>query len=124
MEDNKNIKDDVLALVTELKTYINLRSSLLSLQIRKTAAELISSISSSAVLIIFASMAFVFGSFALAYYLAEVLQSFSLGFLCVAGIYFFMLMVAFLFRKVLKNYISNTIIRELFKEENHGNNLK
>lgn len=115
--DNNNIKSDVLALITELKEYFNLRSTLLGLQIRKTAAQLISSLSSSIVLIIFASMAFIFGSFALAYYLAEELQSFSKGFLCVAGIYFFMLIVAFLFRNTLKNYISNTIIRELFKEE-------
>ncbi len=119
--ENNNIKDDILALVTDLKAYVNLRTELLSLQVRKTAAELIASIGSSAVLIIFASMAFVFGSFALAYYLADVLQSFYLGFLCVAGIYFLMLIIAFLVKNTLKNYISNTIIRELFKEEKDAN---
>jgi hypothetical protein len=121
MEEN-NIKTDVIALVTELKTYINLRSTLLSYQIRKSAAELIASLSSSVFIIIFASMSFVFGSFALAYYLAEEFGSFSKGFLCVAGIYFALLMIAFMLRKPLKNIISNTIIKELFKDENHGNN--
>lgn len=120
--ENNNIKDDILALVTELKAYVNLRSDLLSLQVRKTAAELIASVGSSAVLIIFASMAFIFGSFAFAYYLADVLQSFYLGFLCVAGIYFIMLLLAFLFKNTLKNYISNTIIRELFKDDKDANN--
>lgn len=119
--ENNNIKSDVLELINELKEYISIRSTLLSLQIKKTSAELISSIGSSLILIIFASMAFIFGSFAFAYYLAEVFNSLSLGFLTVCGIYVFMLLLAYLMRNSIKTSISNTIISQMFKEDNYEN---
>ncbi len=117
-----NIRDDVKDLVNESKAYINLRTRLLSLQLRKSSAELISSIGTSALFIVFASMSFLFASFGLAYYLADKYQSFTVGFLLVSALYFFMLMVVLLFKNTLKTYISNTIIRELFKEEEHDEN--
>jgi hypothetical protein len=117
-----NIREEVKSLVHESKAYINLRTRLLSLQLRKSAAELISSIGTSALLIVFASMSFLFASFGLAYYLADRYHSFSIGFLLVAVIYFMLLMVVLLFRNSLKKYISNTIIKELFKEETQDEN--
>lgn len=119
--ENNNIKSDVLELIAELKEYFSIRSTLLSMQLKKTSAELISSLGSSIILIIFASMAFVFGSFAFAYYLAEIFNSLSLGFLTVCGIYVFMLLLAFILRNNIKTTISNTIIPQMFKEENYEN---
>ncbi len=117
--EQQNIKENVVDLVNDLKAYATLRANLVSLQIKKLSAELISSIGSNLIVIIFASFVFVFGSFALAYFIGEKYNSLFIGFISVTGIYFFLLILALLLRNTIKNYISNTIISTLFKEEEH-----
>ncbi len=116
MEQN-SIKDNVVELISDLKEYANSRSALLSMQIKKTAAELLANIGSSLMVILFASMVFLFGSFALAYYLSEKYNSIFIGFISVTGIYFLLLLIALILRKTIRTYISNTVISILFKEE-------
>ena len=116
MEETKN---DIKALVLELKEYFNLRTKLAELQIKKTAAEVISKLATSLVNIIFLSMAFLFASLALALYLSELMNSYSVGFLLVAAIYLLFALIMNLFKKPIKDKISDSIIVELFKENNH-----
>lgn len=117
--EEQDIKTDVIELIKELKEYLSLRSNLISIQIKSIAAELIAGIGSNMLLIIFSSMAFLFGSFALAFYLAEKYNSNSTGFLIVAGIYVLLLLIAALAKKSIKNFISNTVISQLFKVSNY-----
>lgn len=116
MEETKN---DIKVLVHELKDYFNLRTKLAELQIKKTAAEIISKIATNLINIIFLSMAFLFASLALALYLSELMNSYSLGFLLVAAIYLLFALILNLFKKSLKEKISDNIIVELFKENDH-----
>lgn len=118
MEQN-SIKDNVVELISDLKEYANSRSELLSLQIKKTASELLANIGSSLMVILFASMVFFFGSFALAYYISEIYNSIFIGFISVTGIYFLFLLLALVLRKTIRTYIVNTVISILFKEEEH-----
>lgn len=121
MEEN-NIKENVIDLINDLKDYANTRSTLLSYQIKKLAAELLANIGSSMIIILFAALVFLFGSFTLAYYISERYNSIFIGFASVTGIYFILLIIALLLKNSLKNYFSNTIINILFKEEDHENN--
>jgi hypothetical protein len=117
--EQPSIKENVVELTNDLKDYANSRSELLGLQIRKTAAELIGNIGSSLILLIFAAMFFVFGSFALAYYIAEIYNSMFIGFISIAGLYFLLLLIALLLKNSVRTSITNTIIKTLFKGEDH-----
>lgn len=117
--EQPSIKENVVELINDLKDYANSRSELLGLQVRKTAAELIGNIGSSMIVLIFASMVFIFGSFALAYYIAEFYKSMFIGFLSITGIYFILLMIALLLKNSIRTSITNTIIKILFKQEDH-----
>lgn len=119
--EEQNIKTDVIELIKELKEYLNLRSNLISMQVKGIAAELIAGIGSNILLIVFSSMAFLFGSIALAFYLGEKYNSNSIGFLMVAGIYVLLLIIALMAKKSIKTFISNTVIAQLFKESNYEN---
>ena len=117
--EQPSIKENVVELINDLKDYANSRSELLGLQVRKPAAELIGTIGSSMIVLIFASMVFIFGSFALAYYIAEFYNSMFIGFLSITGLYFILLMIALLLKNSIRTSITNTIINILFKEEDH-----
>lgn len=122
MEQN-NIKENVVDLINDLKEYANTRSTLLSFQIKKIAAELLANIGSSLIILVFSALVFLFGSFAFAYYISEKYNSIFIGFASVTGIYFILLVIALLLKNTIKTYFSNAIIRILFKEEEeHENN--
>ena len=116
MEETKN---DIKALAQELKEYFNLRTKLAELQIKKIAAELIAKIATSLITVVFLSMAFLFASLALGLYLSELMGSYSIGFIMVAGIYIVLALIFSLFKRSIKEKISNGIITELFKENDH-----
>src|SRR5574343_514688 len=97
MEQN-NIKENVVDLINDLKDYANTRSTLLSYQIKKIAAELIANIGSSLIILVFAALVFLFGSFALAYFISEKYNSVFIGFASVTGIYFILLLIALLMK--------------------------
>lgn len=120
MEQN-NIKDNVVDLINDVKKYANTRTLLLSLQLKKIASELIASLGSGLIILIFAVLMFIFGSFALAYYFSEIYQSVFKGFAIVSGIYFLLFVISLLMKSTIKNFISNTIIKILFKEESNEN---
>lgn len=116
MEETKN---DIKTLVQELKEYFNLRSKLAELQIKKIAAELIAKIATSLITVVFLSMAFLFASLALGLYLSDLMGSYSVGFIMVAGIYILLALIFSLLKKSIKEKISDSIITELFKENDH-----
>jgi hypothetical protein len=114
MEETKN---DIKVLVHELKEYFNLRTKLAELQ--KIAAELIAKIATSLITVVCLSMAFLFASLALGLYLSELMGSYSIGFIMVAGIYILLALIFSLFKRTIEEKISNGIITELFKENDH-----
>lgn len=116
MEETKN---DIKALVQELKEYFNLRTKLAELQIKKIAADIISKLATSLISLLFLSMTFLFASLALALYLSELMKSYTIGFLSVAAIYLLLALILNLFKKPIKDKIFDSIIVELFKETDH-----
>lgn len=116
MEETKN---EIKILAKELKEYFNLRTKLAELQIKKNAVELIAKIATSLITMICLSMAFLFASLALGLYLSELIGSYSAGFITVAGVYLVLALVLNLFKKSINTKISNSIITELFKENDH-----
>lgn len=116
MEETKN---DIKALVQELKEYFNLRTKLAELQIKKIAADIISKLATSLISLLFLSMTFLFASLALALYLSELMKSFTIGFLSVAAIYLLLALILNLFKKPIKDKIFDSIIVELFNETDH-----
>jgi len=94
-------------------------TKLAELQIKKNAVELIAKIATSLITTICLSMAFLFASLALGLYLSELIGSYSAGFISVAGVYLVLALVLNLFKKSINTKISNSIITELFKENDH-----
>jgi hypothetical protein len=113
-------KDQVKALAAEIKSYITLRIQVGTLQLKRTLAITIGSVSGSIFIILFASMAFLFGSFALAYVIGEYLQSIALGFLSVTGLYTFLCIVFLALRKTIQKKVANSMIKVLFNDENNA----
>lgn len=113
MEETKN---EIKELVSEFKEYINLRTKLAELQIKNAAAELIANMATSVTSVLFLSMTFLFGSLALGFYLSKLFQDYATGFSIVGGIYFLLALIILLFKRSIKEKISNSIISQLFKE--------
>lgn len=113
----QNTKESIKELVNEFKEYMAMRIELSTLQSKKIIALLIGNISSNMLVLIFAAMGFLFGSFSLAYYLSDVFHSLSIGFLCLTGIYLFIALICFMFRKSIKRNVANNMIKQLFNSE-------
>ena len=115
----ENTKNEIKTLVNEFKEYINLRTRLAELQIKNAAANLIAIMATNIGSILFLSMCFLFASLALGFYLSQLLASYTLGFLIVAGIYFLLALIILLFKSSIQSKISNSIIAQLFKDIDH-----
>lgn len=86
-------------LVAELKAYLNIRLSLVGLHLSKRIATLTSAILTFIILLFIAAMFVAMLSFALVYWLGEILESFPLAFLIVAGLYALLGIVVYLGRR-------------------------
>lgn len=110
-------ENKVQGLITHLKEYINLKSDLIGLQVRRITADMISGIAASASLLVFLFFTFLFLSIAAAFYLNEVLQNSYGGFLVIAGLYFLLSLMMILFRSAIRDKVAGTIILQMFKED-------
>jgi hypothetical protein len=105
IDELENIKKDI-------REYIEVKLDLLRIQAAETISDFLSKRRFLAVLIYLISAALIFLSFSAAYYMASVLNSNELGFLCVAGFYMVLLLVFIIFRKII---IDRPIIKSVMK---------
>jgi len=108
LEDINNIKNDI-------QEYIEVKFDLFRLR----TAESLSRILSSAVIIVILGFLSVFIllflSIAAGYFLASLLQSNELGFLCVSGFYVLVMAIFIIFRKmIIERPIIKTIMKLIF----------
>ena len=110
IDDLKNIKND-------LRDYIEVRLDLLKLQVAESISGIISKtviISVVAILLVFILL---FLSVAAGYFFASLLNSKELGFLCVAGIYLFVLLVFLLLkRKIVERPVIKSVVKIFFSK--------
>lgn len=114
MEEQQAAKE---GLFEQIKEYLRLKTRLALLLAAEKAAEFYAGLVTNFILSVCLLMAFLFGSLALAFYLAELLGNTSLGFLCVTGIY---LLLAILVQLIRKKYIEKPLmdstVQKIFAE--------
>jgi Zn-dependent protease with chaperone function len=107
----------------QINDYINGRIELLKLEAAENIARFFSSIATNAVILYFSLLALIFISFALAYFLGDLLQSVSLGFL-LTGLFYFVLAAIFysLRKQIVEKPVIKAVIKLFFNTRNKKNN--
>jgi hypothetical protein len=104
-------------LVEKVSEYIKVRKELAILKTVDKGSQLFANFISDILVLLFAVLAFLFGSFALSFYLSEILGHSYIGFLIVAGFY---LLVALILNSIKDKYlekkIMNVIIAKFFRD--------
>lgn len=113
MEDNKEKSLEELFL--DAKAYINTRLEYTKLSAVEKGSKIFADLITNAAVIICFVLAFLFASFTLALYLAEVLGSYASGFGCVAGIYLLLSIIVYFTKdKFIERFLVNLFIRKYF----------
>lgn len=116
LEEVEHIKKD-------LQEYIELKLDLLKLQAAENVSRIISGVVVGAIIAIFAALILFFLSFAAGFFLASILNSTELGFLCVAGFYLLLVLILLLFRKkIIDRPVIRSVINIFFPK--NGENEK
>jgi len=105
LEEIGNIRKDI-------QEYIEVRLDLLKLQAAEKISKIISNTAVAIILILLLSLILFFLSFAAGYFMASVLNSNVLGFLCVAGFYLLLMLIILIFRKKI---IDRPVIKSVVK---------
>ncbi len=101
-----------------IKDYVETRYELLSLKSADKVSKIGSSLGMALVLALLTVFFLMFISIAGGIYLSTLLDSYILGFLTLAGIYLFLLILCYALRKsILINPIRNMLIREMFEDK-------
>jgi hypothetical protein len=112
----ESTKGEFSELVDDVKEYIQTNAEIYKLQASEKAADMGALLAINVVLLIVASMAFLFVSIAAAFLIGELLGKTYLGFLIVAGFYVLAgLIVLYARDRGLKESIADSIIRSIYK---------
>lgn len=107
-ENINNIKRDI-------QEYLEVKLDLFRLQTAESLSRILSSALKIAILGFLLFFILLFLSFAAGYFLASLLQSYELGFLCVAGFYVLILIIFFVFKKwIIERPLIKAIMKLLF----------
>lgn len=103
-------------LIEKVSEYVKVRKELAILKTVDKGSEVAASLISNVLILLFAVLAFLFGSFALGFYLSEILANSYSGFLIVGGFY---LLIAIILNIVKDSYLEkkfmNLIIAKFFR---------
>lgn len=104
-------------LLNEAKEYLDNRIEYLRLVALEKVSRLFADLVTQVAFIISGILAFLFGSVTLAFFLSDILGSYTRGFGCVSLIYLFIAFIVFLTKdKYIEKSIVNTIIRKYLKK--------
>ena len=108
LEEIEDIKKDI-------QEYIEVKLDMFKLQSAENISRVISNVAVAAIMVLLASLILLFLSFAAGYFMASVLNSNELGFLCVAGFYLLLLLIILIFRKrIIDRPVIKSVIRIFF----------
>ncbi len=109
-EDINNIKKDI-------QEYIEIKVDLIRLYFAENLSRILSSTVTTIILGCFLFFILLFMSFAAGYFLASLLHSYELGFLCIAGLYALVLVILLVFRKqIIERPIIKAIVKLFFQK--------
>lgn len=111
-------KFSISGVIQKVKEYIKTRKSLARLQIVERVSTMLAGVITDGLMVFIGLFALFFLSVALAFYMGEVLDSTSLGFLVVAGIYLIILIIIGLSKKGIESNLINLSIRKFLKRWN------
>jgi len=114
-EANKEEQPQQPPILDQLKEYAEIRFNLAKLRAIEGGTSIAASIIADVVALICMSMAFIFASITLAFYLAYVFNSDWEGFGCVAAMYLLIAIVVKMNKSRLERPIINGIIQKIFK---------
>ncbi len=110
-------------IIEKIKEYIHIRTELSVLSAVDKGSQLFAGLLTDGLVLILMVLAGLFGSFALGFYLSEVLNNTYGGFLIVAGIYLILALVLNSIKeKYLEKQIINMVIKKFFKDRNGEQN--
>lgn len=113
MEDNKATTAEPI--IDQLKEYFETRVNLAKYKAVEKGSSIIASIIIDLIVILIAAVTFLFASFTLALYLADVFHSYWKGFGSVAGLYLLIVIVILAAKGAFEKPIINVFIRKIFK---------
>lgn len=115
------MKDKVIiveTLVEKIEEYTKTSIELYKLKAIDKGTDIFTSIASRTVVLVIITLFFLLATLGLCYYLGDVLGKTHYGFFAVAGIYFIIGAVLFVFRKhLLDDPLNDFIVRQIFKEK-------
>jgi hypothetical protein len=114
MEEAK--KETPPPIIDQLKEYAETRIKLAKYQAIEGGASIAASIIADVVTVTSMVLAFIFASFTLAFYLSKVLESYWMGFGCVALLYLIIAIAIKVNKKSLEKPIINAFIHKIFKD--------
>lgn len=115
MEAKKETPPPLPPIIDQLKEYAETRFKLFKYEAIEGGTSILANIITDVVVIVSMLIAFMFASFTLAYYLADVLKSTWAGFGCVALIYVFIALIIKFNRLKFEKSIANIFIQKIFK---------
>lgn len=110
MEDQKL---DAQEIIGKVKEYIEVRKELAILSAVEKGSQLLTNLITSGLVFLFGVLAILFGSFALGFYLSELIGNTYSGFLIVTGFY---LLLAIIIYSVKDRFIEKRIVNGMIKK--------
>lgn len=118
---NPNLSNHLSSIYKDLKAYIDARYRYIKLDASEKLIRIVSSLTLIVVLILIFSLALLFFFIAMAFYIGNILHDNFLGFLIVAGIFVFLLLLLILLRKpLIVHPIQKSMLKSIFKPENNS----
>ncbi|MCX6301432.1 MAG: phage holin family protein [Bacteroidia bacterium] len=105
LEEIENIKKDI-------QEYIEVKLDLFKLQSAENISRVVSNVVVAVIALLLGSLVLFLLSFAAGYFMASLLHSNELGFLCVAGFYILLILIILIFRKSI---IDRPVIKSVIK---------
>jgi len=121
MEEQKFSFQGVLQ---KIKEYIDNTKELTILRIVGSVSDIISSVITDGLFIIFSFFVLLFLSISLGFYFGDLFDSNALGFLTLGGIYILLILILTIFKKGIEKNLINLSIRKFFKKWNESDDSK
>jgi hypothetical protein len=112
MEDQKL---DAQEIIGKVKEYIEVRKELAILSAVEKGSQLFANLITDGLVVLFGVLAILFGSFALGFYLSELIGNSYAGFIIVTGFYFLLAITIYSVKdKFIEKHIVNGMIKKVF----------
>ena len=107
---------DVKEIISKLKEYVEVRKELAILSAVEKGSQLFANLLTDGLVLLFGWLTLLFGSFALGFYLSELLGNSYAGFLIITGFYFMLAIALYLVKdKFIEKHIVNSMVKKFFR---------